>query len=87
MARFLTDKTGPTRSSFGKYTAIFPENSKQTNSTGEIFFSAPVVTCFATLSPKRSERPLSPIWIGFIYALRTWGTVVSLPNALDDNLN
>ena len=61
MARFLTGKTGPTRSSFGKYFASVPENSKQTNSTGEIFFTAPVVACFATLSPKPSERPHSPV--------------------------
>jgi len=69
MARFLTDKTGPTRSSFGKYTAIVPKNSKQTNSTGQIFFTAPVVTYFATLSPKPSERPHSPVWRinGFIF--------------------
>lgn len=62
MARFLTDQNDPTRSSFGKYTAIVPENSKQTNSTGEIFFTAPVVIYFATLSPKPSERPHSPVW-------------------------
>ena len=40
MARFLTGKTGPTRSSFGKYFAIVPENSKQTNLRGQVSSNA-----------------------------------------------